>query len=132
VMLAYGTLVGAAIWIARDPLAHLLAGSIATPVAAALPALAILTPLTAVGMLAFFALVSYDHQRRNVLVAYGAGALVNVVAATTLAGSDGGRGVVFGCAAGLLVTNVLMVGRLVVLIRGDRTHSADATPSRTP
>jgi O-antigen/teichoic acid export membrane protein len=128
-LLLGGFLVGGVLYVGRDLIAGLLAGSLAGPVARALPALALLSPLSVVGLLALYTLIARDGQRRHVLVAYAAGAAVNVVAAAALAGPLGGRGVVLACAAGLLVTNVILLVRFATLMRG---LSAGASEARVP
>jgi O-antigen/teichoic acid export membrane protein len=133
-----GFVVGAAIYFGRHLLARLLAGSLAAPVAGALPAVALLSPLTIAGLLALYTLIAQEGQRRGVLAAYALGAAVNVGAAAALAPGHGGAGVMLGCAAGLTTTNLILLARLAALARRLRGRAevgavaAKALPDRPP
>jgi O-antigen/teichoic acid export membrane protein len=105
------------LYVARAPLARVFAGAIASPVAAALPVLALVTPIAVAGTLALYAVVSRDDGRGWVFVAYALGAVTNCILVPLLAPSHGGKGVVIACAAGLVITNLVLLARLAVLVR---------------
>jgi O-antigen/teichoic acid export membrane protein len=115
-LLAVGVAGAAILYFARDPLAHALTGSLAGPVARALSRFALLCPLAAVSLAAFYTLAGRDGQRRFVLVAHIVGAAVNIALGVALAPSMGARGIVTGCAVGLAVTDVLLLMRLVAVM----------------
>jgi Na+-driven multidrug efflux pump len=116
---------GVVLWFGREPIARILTGSLAGPVSEALLPLALVSPLAAVGLVSFYTLIGRDGQRRYVLAAHAIGAAVNITLAAALAPSAGVRGVVIGCAAGLTVTNVLLLVRFVSAIRDWRTEPGD-------
>jgi O-antigen/teichoic acid export membrane protein len=126
-LVAGGVVVGAAMYLGRSPLAHLLAGSLAAPVARALPALAFLTPVAVAGLLGMYTIISFERHRRDVLVAYVAGGVVNVILAAALGHRLGGRGVVLACAIGLAVTNAILLIRFIALMRVFARPAAERT-----
>lgn len=127
-LLAIGIAGSAVLYLARDPISHVLTGSLSGPVARSLGPLVLLCPLAAVGLAAFFTLAGRDGQRRFVLAANALGAVVNLAVATALSHSMGTRGVVIGCAIGLAVTNVLLLARLATVVRELRTVPAADGP----
>jgi O-antigen/teichoic acid export membrane protein len=108
-LLGIGLLGGAVLYLLRTPIAALLAGNLGRPVAHALPALAFISPLAAVSLVAYYTLIGQEGQRRTVLMAIAAGAGVNLALAGALGADLGARGVVIGCAAGQGVTAVLLL-----------------------
>jgi O-antigen/teichoic acid export membrane protein len=126
-MLVLGAILGALLYLGRYPIARVLAGSLAGQVAAVLPIIAVLSPVAAVGLVGFFTLISREGERGYVLAVHAIGAAVNVVVVVLLGGTHGARGVTFGCAAGIAVTDVLMLIRLRSVVRG-----LDAEPRGLP
>jgi O-antigen/teichoic acid export membrane protein len=120
-LLAIGVAGGAVLYLARDPISRVLTGSLAGPVAHAIAPFALLCPLAAVGLAAFFTLAGRDGERRFVLAANALGAAVNLAVSSALAPSIGARGVVIGCAVGLAVMNMLLLVRLVIVVQELRT-----------
>lgn len=114
---AIGVAGGTVLYLARTPIAQLLAGSLAAPVAHALPPLVAISPLAAVGLSGFYTLIARD-RRGSVLGAIVLGAALNLGLALALAPAHGARGVVFACAAGLSLMNVLLLVRLAIDLRG--------------
>ena len=115
-LLAVGLLAGAVLYLARWPLAHLLAGSLAAPVAHGLVFLAVVSPIAAVGVPAFYTLIALDGERRLVLGCFAVGAVINLGLGPTLAASLGVHGILIGCAAGTAITSVLLLGRLATVV----------------
>jgi O-antigen/teichoic acid export membrane protein len=128
-----GIAVSAVLYIARNPIARVLTGTLAGPVSGVLPVVAVVSPVAAIGLVAFYTLISQEGQRRFVLTASAVGAAVNIVLAGALARGLGARGVMIGCTCGLVVTNVMLLLRLASLVRHlrvrDRTQPAATEPS---
>ena len=132
-LLAIGVAGGATIYFARTPIAELLAGTLGPEVARALPALAIVSPLQAVSLAAYYALIGQDGQRRLVLGAIVAGAVVNVALAAPLGSELGGRGIVIGCACGQAATALLLLATAMPFIgRTRRDASRRGASVETP
>lgn len=115
-LLAGGFLAGAVLYLARWPLAHLLTGSLATPVAHGLVFLAVVSPIAAVGVPAFYTLIALDGERHLVLGCFALGAVMNLGLGAALAGSLGIHGILIGCAAGTATTSVLLLVRLAMVV----------------
>jgi O-antigen/teichoic acid export membrane protein len=113
-LLATGVLAGAVIYLARMPLAHLLAGSLARPVAGSLWILAVTSPVTAVGIPAAYALIALDGDRTFLLGSFALGAVVNLALGIILATPLRIHGILIGCAAGAVLTSTLLLWRLTV------------------
>lgn len=128
-LLGVGLLAGAVLYLARWPLAHLLAGSLAAPVAHGLVFLAVVSPIAAVGVPAFYTLIALDGERHLVLGCFALGAVVNLGLCAALAASLGVHGILIGCAAGTAATSALLLGRLASVVRALRTQSP-ATQAR--
>lgn len=116
-LLFVGIVAGVVLYVARRPIADVLAGSLAGPVARGLPALAAVSPITAAGLVAFYTLIGRDGERRYVLGCIALGAVVNLALAAALAPSMHARGVLIGCAIGLAATNLLLLARLGLMVR---------------
>ena len=116
-LLGLGAGIAAVLYLFRHLIARVLAGSLAAPVAHTLPVAVILSPLAALGLLAYYALAGRTGTRRFVLFANAAGALVNIAAVAVLAPSHGARGVMEGCVIGLACSNLLLLGRFALLMR---------------
>ncbi len=112
---------------ASRPIARLLTGSLAPPVAAAMTPFALLCPLAAMATLAFFTLIGRDGQRRYVLIATAIGAIVNIALGIVLAPTMGARGIVVGCAAGLATSYILLLIRLAAVVRTLRAESRETS-----
>jgi O-antigen/teichoic acid export membrane protein len=128
-LLAVGVLAGLALYLGRWPLAHVFAGSLAAPVADGLVFLAVVTPIAAVGVPAFYTLIALDDERRLVLACFAVGAAVNLTLALVLARPLHAHGVLLACAAGTTITSLLLLSRLGVVIRSLR-RSRDAAAVR--
>lgn len=115
-LLAVGLLAGATLYLARRPLSHALAGSLASPVSHGLVFLAATSPFAATGMAAFYTLIALEDERRLVLGCFALGAVVNVALCIALGGSLGAHGILIGCSAGTAATGVLLISRLVMLL----------------
>jgi O-antigen/teichoic acid export membrane protein len=116
-LLVLGTAGGAALYLGRIPIANVLAGSLAVPVARVVPTFALVSPIAAVGLVGFFTLIGRDGQRRYVLGAIAAGAMANLALAALLAPRMGVRGVVTGCAVGQAIVSLLLLIRLAFVAR---------------
>jgi O-antigen/teichoic acid export membrane protein len=126
-LLLVGIAAGAVLYIARGPLADVLAGSLHRRVANGLPILALLSPLAAVTLPAFYTLITRDGERRRALGFFIVGAVVNLAVAASLAPSEHVHGVLVGCVIGSATTDLLLLGRLVVVVRALRQESPGAT-----
>jgi O-antigen/teichoic acid export membrane protein len=126
-LLGVGLVAGAVLYVARWPLAHLLAGSLATPVANGLVFLAIVSPIAAVSVPAFYTLIALDGERRVVLGCFALGAVVNLGLGAALAPSLHVHGVLIGCAAGTAFTSALLLGRLAIVVSALRSRAPAAT-----
>jgi O-antigen/teichoic acid export membrane protein len=124
-LLVVGLAVGAVLYLARDPIAHALAGSLARPVAGGLPILSGLSPLGAVTLAAFYTLIARDGHRRYVLFCVAVGAVTNLAVAAALAPSLHVHGVLIGCVAGSALSDVLILARLATLVRSLRQGAAE-------
>jgi O-antigen/teichoic acid export membrane protein len=127
-LLAIGLIGGAVLYLARRPLAHVLTGSLAGPVADVIWPLALLCPLAAVSLAAFFTLIGRDGERGFVLAANAVGAVVNLAVSSVLAHSMGARGVIIGCTIGLAVMSVLLLTRLGAVARRLHVEAGGETP----
>ncbi len=116
-LLGVGLAAGLALYLGRWPLAHLLAGSLSAEVARGLIFLAVVTPIAAIAIPAFYTLITLDNERRLVLGCFAVGAVVNLAVALGLAGSLHAHGFLLGCAAGTASTSLLMLGRLGAVMR---------------
>ncbi|HWF56164.1 MAG TPA: MATE family efflux transporter [Solirubrobacteraceae bacterium] len=116
-LLLVGVVAAVLLGVARVPIAHVLTGSLAAPVQRVVPIFALLCPIAALGLVAFYTLVAFDGQRRFVLLTSGLGAVVNIALAAALAPSMGARGVVIGCAAGQALTSLVLLARLLTVLR---------------
>lgn len=125
-----GLVAGALLYVARWPLAHLLAGSLAAPVAHGLVFLAVVSPIAAVGVPAFYTLIALDGERHLVLGCVALGAVVNLGLGAALAASLGVHGILIGCAAGTAMTSTLLLGRLATVVRALRVQSPSAKARR--
>lgn len=114
-LLGVGMGAGALLYFARWPLASLLAGSLATPVAHGLVFLAAASPAAAVGVPAFYTLIALDGERQPVLGCFAAGAVINLGLGVAFAGSLGVTSVLIGSAAGATATSLLLLARLAVV-----------------
>lgn len=129
-LLTTGIAGGAILYLGRKPIAELVAGTLGTQVARALPALAIVSPLQALSLGAYYTLIGRDGQRRLVLAAIVAGAVVNIALAAPLGSQLGGRGIVIGCACGQAVTALLLLATMLPFIRRTR-HDAGPGAANT-
>lgn len=115
-----GLAAGVVLYLARWPLAHVLTGSLASPVAHGLVYLAAVSPLAAAALPVFYSLITLDGERRYVLGCFVAGAAVNLSLAGALSGALGVRGALIGSAAGSATTSLLLFARLAVVTTGLR------------
>jgi O-antigen/teichoic acid export membrane protein len=109
-----GVVAAVGLYLLRSPIASLFVGSLGSNVARCIAALAFVSPLTALGF---------------VLLAFGAGAGVNLPLAAALGHSEGARGVVLGCVAGQAVTSLLLLARFVPFVRQLRRPPSDSSQS---
>jgi O-antigen/teichoic acid export membrane protein len=115
-LLGVGLAAGAVIYLARWPLAHVLAGSLAAPVAHGLVFLAVVSPIAAVSVPALYTLIALDGERRRVLACFVAGAVVNLGVGAGLSDPLGVHGVLIGCAAGTALTSAMLLARLATVL----------------
>jgi O-antigen/teichoic acid export membrane protein len=129
-LLALGIVAGAFVYELRTPISVLLAGGLGHEVARALPALAIVSPVVAVGTAAYYTLIGQDGQRGFVLLAIAVGTVANLTLATILGLDHGARGVVLGCAVGQGLTSVILLTRLVAFVKAlTRRRSSSRSPT---
>jgi O-antigen/teichoic acid export membrane protein len=122
-----GTVLAAGVLIARRPLADVVFGHLGARVAHSLLPLLIVTPLAFAGFVATYTLATSTRDRWPILWANLAGAVVNVALIYALAPSHGLLGATSGCAAGILVTQVLLLARVAPLLRAS-TQLTTQTP----
>ncbi|MGO9972084.1 MAG: lipopolysaccharide biosynthesis protein [Solirubrobacteraceae bacterium] len=123
---------GALMHFGAAPIAHVMTGSLAVPVAGAITPFALLCPLAAVATIAFFTLIGRDGERRFVLGTLVIATIINIGLGVILAPTMGARGVVLGCAVGLAVAYLLLLARFAAVVRALRAQSLAAdhqTPS---
>jgi O-antigen/teichoic acid export membrane protein len=128
-LLMLGIAGGGILYLGRTPIADLLAGTLGTQVARALPALAIVSPLQALSLAAYYTLIGRDGQRRLVLAAIIAGAVVNLALAAPLGRELGGRGIVIGCACGQAATALLLLAAALPFVRRTRRDASQHAAS---
>ena len=129
-LLGVGLSAGAVLYLVRWPLAHLLAGSLAAPVAHGLVFLAAVSPIAAVGVPAFYTLIALEGERRVVLGCFALGAVVNLCLGAALAAPLHVHGILIGCAAGTAITSALLLGRLAIVVSALRNQLPAATVGR--
>ena len=113
-----GAAIAAAIVLLRHPLADAVSGGDSEPVVASL---VILAPVLPASLLLLFATVSLSavssHERAWIFTAYGAGALVNLVAVIVLADGSPSTAGAWASAAGVCVSLVVLGPRFALLFR---------------
>jgi O-antigen/teichoic acid export membrane protein len=114
--------------VVRAPLCDLLFDEFGDTVSAALVPLALVIPLGFVGFLALTTLAAVPGTRGVILSSHGAGAATGLALVLLLARDHGVRGAAAGCAIGVAVTQIVMIGRLVLFIRGLRRPGAAGAP----
>lgn len=127
-MLGCGIVWAAAMYLGRQPIGRVLLEGLRGDVAEALIPLALVTPIAFTGYLSTTTLASRAGERRFIVVAHAAGALVNVALVVILVGSHGAVGAATACAIGLGITNLALTARCLVVLRQMR-HQA-LQPSR--
>ena len=118
-VLVGGVGVGAAVALARHPIADLVSSSGAASVADSLIVLAPALPASLLLLVATITLsVSSARDRTWIFRAYGAGAVTNLVAVVTLADRSPGRAGAIASTVGICVTLAVLAPRFARLLRG--------------
>lgn len=116
----------------RRPVADVLVGDLASDVSRAVLPLAIVAPLAFAGFIGTIVLAASDVDRYVVLLANAAGASVNVCFVVILVPAGGAADAGFACAAGIALTQLIILFRVVLLGRRLRSAvPAAAEPSPT-
>lgn len=104
----------------RGPASDLLFDEFGEAVASSIVPLALVLPLAFVGFLALTTLAAVPSARNVILASYAVGAVIGLVLVLVLAREHGVRGAAAGCAIGLAVTNIMMIGRFLTFIASCR------------